>query len=243
MIEFSQIRVLETGHNSGAWNMALDEALLQNLNDIPILRLYGWNPPTVSIGYFQKMEDEVDVEMCKHLGIDVVRRLTGGGSVLHDSELTYSFLTRKYPQSIIESYKVICDAVIIGLSKLGFNAKFSPLNDIVVNGKKISGNAQTRKNGALLQHGTILLDVDFENMFSVLKVSKEKIKDKMISDSKDRVIGLNKTYVETLSALKNGFSERFAANLIVDTLTEDEKIRTEKLIKEKYATTRWNLRL
>lgn len=243
MIEFNQIRVLETGHNSGAWNMALDETLLQNLNDIPILRLYGWNPPTVTIGYFQKMEDEVDVEMCKHLGIDVVRRLTGGGSVLHDSELTYSFLTRKYPQSIIESYKVICDAVIIALSKLGFNAKFSPLNDIVINGKKISGNAQTRKNGVLLQHGTILLDVDFEKMFSVLRVSKEKIKDKMISDSNDRVIGLNKTYIETLSALKNGFSEKFSANLVVDTLTEDEKIRTEKLIKEKYATIKWNLRL
>jgi len=223
--------------------MALDEVLLQNLDDIPILRLYGWNPPTVSIGYFQKMEDEVDVEMCKHLGIDVIRRLTGGGSVLHDSELTYSFLTRRYPQSIIESYKVICDAVIIALSKLGFNAKFSPLNDIVINGKKISGNAQTRKNGALLQHGTILLDVDFEKMFSVLKVTKEKIRDKMISDSKDRVIGLNKTYVETLSSLKNGFREKFAANLVSDTLTEDEKIRTKKLIKEKYSTTRWNLRL
>jgi len=243
LIEFNHIRVLETGHNAGAWNMALDEVLLQNLNDIPILRLYGWNPPTVSVGYFQKMEDEVDVELCKHLGIDLVRRPTGGGSVLHDSELTYSFLTKRYPQSIIESYKMICDAVIIALTKLGFNAKFSPLNDIAIDGKKISGNAQTRKNGNLLQHGTILLDVDFEKMFSVLKVPKEKIKDKMISDSKDRVVGLNKTYAETSLALKNGFSEKFTATLIEDTLTEDEKIRTAKLIKEKYATARWNLRL
>jgi lipoate-protein ligase A len=242
MIEFNQIRVLETGHNSGAWNMALDEVLLENLDDIPALRLYGWDPPTVSIGYFQKMEDDVDVEKCKRLRIDVVRRLTGGGAVLHDSELTYSFLTKRYPQNILESYKMICDAVIIGLSKLGFNAKFSPLNDIVVGGKKISGNAQTRKNGTLLQHGTILLDVDLEKMFSVLKVSKEKIKDKMILDPKDRVAGLNKTYAEASLALKNGFSEKFAADLAADILTENEKIRTEKLVKEKYTTAKWNFR-
>jgi lipoate-protein ligase A len=103
--KFSKIRVLETGYNPGAWNMALDEVLLLKCNssitanyDIPILRLYGWQPPAVSIGYFQSMDEEVNLEKCKQMGIDVVRRMTGGGAVLHESELTYSFIAKVYPK-------------------------------------------------------------------------------------------------------------------------------------------------
>ncbi|MEM2759428.1 MAG: lipoate--protein ligase family protein [Nitrososphaerales archaeon] len=139
--KFNEIRVLETAFNNGAWNMALDEVLLNSVNDVPVLRLYGWKPAAVSIGYFQSMKEEVDVEKCKSMDIDVVRRITGGGAVLHDSELTYSFITRKYPQNIMESYQLICDAVIVCLNKLGFDAEFVPLNDIVIDGRKVSGNA------------------------------------------------------------------------------------------------------
>ena len=98
MPNFSKIRLLETGHKSASYNMALDQVLMSNVEDsIPILRLYGWKPAAVSIGYFQNLEDEVDVRTCKNLGIDVVRRMTGGGAVLHEYELTYSFITKKYP--------------------------------------------------------------------------------------------------------------------------------------------------
>jgi lipoate---protein ligase len=101
--------------------------------------------------------------------------MTGGGAVLHDSELTYSFITREYPQNILESYRMICDPIINCLVNLGFNeVKFAALNDVVVDGKKVSGNAQTRKEGILLQHGTILLDVDPEKMFTLLKVPKKR---------------------------------------------------------------------
>ena len=157
--KFSKIRILETGYNPGPWNMALDEVLMYSVkyDDIPILRLYGWQPAAVSIGYFQSMDEEVDVKKCKQIGIDVVRRITGGGAVLHESELTYSFITKTYPKSIMESYNLICDPVVMCINKLGFNAKFAPLNDIVVNNKKVSGNAQTRRKNTLLQHGTILL--------------------------------------------------------------------------------------
>ena len=90
--------------------MALDEVLMGSANyDIPILRLYGWQPPAVSIGYFQSMDEEVDVKKCKQMGIDVVRRITGGGAVLHESELTYSFITRIYPTNIMESYNLLMD--------------------------------------------------------------------------------------------------------------------------------------
>ncbi len=234
------IRVLETGYNSAPWNMAIDEALLEGLGDTPTLRLYGWRPAAVSIGYFQSLEREVNVTTCNKYGIDVVRRITGGGAVFHDSELTYSFLTKSYDKNIMESYKVICDAVIIGLGRLGFSAKFSPINDITINGKKVSGNAQTRKKNVLLQHGTILLDADIEKMFSVLKVAPEKIHDKTITDARQRITVLNRTFDETATALKAGFGEKFNAEPVIDALAWQEQDMAKKLVREKYATKRWN---
>src|ERR671914_759986 len=240
--KFSKIRTLETGYNSGQWNMALDEVLMNciNYHNMPILRIYGWQPPTVSIGYFQSMDEEVNIKRCRQMGIDVVRRMTGGGAVLHESELTYSFITNVYPKNIMESYNLICDAIVMCINKLGFNAKFAPLNDIIVNGKKVSGNAQTRKKDTLLHHGTILLNVNLEKMFSVLKVPSEKVKDKMIDDAKGRVRGLNKTFEQVAYNLKESFSEKFGAEIIVDSLTIKEEESTKKLAKEKYTSDQWN---
>lgn len=241
-LKFEKIRVIETGFNPGPWNMAVDEVLLMNCvnYDNPILRLYGWKPPTVSLGYFQSMDEEVDVENCKVMGIDVVRRITGGGAVLHEFELTYSFISKTYPTNIMESYKLICDPVVICLNKLGFSSKYAPLNDIIVDNKKVSGNAQTRKNGILLQHGTILLDVSFDKMFSVLKVPSEKIKDKMISDVKARVMGLDKPFGEVALSLKDSFAEKFGAQNVADTLTIKEREESKKLTAEKYCSHQWN---
>ena len=120
------------------------------------------------------------------------------------------------------------------------HAKFAPLNDIVVNNKKVSGNAQTRKKNTLLQHGTILLDVNVEKMFSVLKVPSEKIKDKMINDVKARVMGVNKTFEQVAHNLKESFCERFDAEIIVDNLTIEEKEKARKLASEKYISNHWN---
>ena len=241
---FKQIRVLETGCNPGAWNMALDEALLTNSadHDTPILRIYGWQPPCVSIGYFQSMEEEVDVLKCSNMGVDVVRRITGGGAVLHEFELTYTFITKNYPANILESYELICEPVVLCMNRLGYNAKYVPLNDIVVDNKKISGNAQTRKNNTLLQHGTILLAVDIEKMFTTLKVPSEKIKDKMINDVKARVTGINRSFEEVASNLKESFAEIFGAQIITYTLSSKEKKDTEKFIIEKYSSRQWNWR-
>ncbi len=241
-VKFDKIRVIETGYNSAAWNMALDEVLMSSVNDTPILRLYGWRPPAVSIGYFQSLEEEVDLESCKKIGIDVVRRITGGGAVLHDAELTYSFVTRRYPQSIIESYKWICDAIIMGINRLGFNANFVPLNDIVLGGKKVSGNAQTRRNGVLLQHGTLLLTVDIEKMFSVLKVPSEKLRDKMVQNAKERVTGLRRSFEEVSEAVKQGFAKRLNAELTPYNISPDEKMVIKNLVKEKYSKLEWTRR-
>jgi lipoate-protein ligase A len=243
-LHVKKIRLLETGFNSGAWNMALDEVLLMNSVDggTPILRIYGWHPPCVSIGYFQSMEEEVDSERCRDNGIDVVRRITGGGAVLHESELTYSFITGTYPANIMESYTLICEPVVMCLNNIGHSAKYAPLNDITVDNKKVSGNAQTRKNNVLLQHGTILLDVNVDKMFSILKVPSEKIRDKMINDAKERVMGVNRSFEEVAYNLKQSFAEKFESQLIPDNLSRKELEDTAQLAIEKYSSSGWNLR-
>lgn len=242
-IRFSKIRVLETGYNNAALNMAIDEALIENIGDAPILRIYGWRPAAVSIGYFQSIKEEVDLEKCSKIGVDVVRRLTGGGAVLHEFELTYSFITKQYPQNIMESYRWICEAIVVSINRLGFDASFVPLNDIVVQGKKVSGSAQTRRNGVLLQHGTLLLSVDVDKMFSILKVPTEKLRDKIIKDVKKRVTSLSgTTFDDMASSLKNSFATKFDAKLAADTLRTEEVSRARWLAEWKYSSKEWNLR-
>jgi len=234
-----EIRLLETGANNCFFNMALDQVLAENVGNVPVLRFYQWEPPAATIGYFQKLEHELDTNACKSLGFFYTRRITGGGAVVHQYELTYSFITREYPINILESYKWICQGIIIGLKKLGFNPEFSGLNDITINSKKISGNAQTRKNGVLLQHGTILLSVDVETMFKILKVPNEKLKDKLISSVKERVIGLETPEKKVRDAIKAGFSESMNATLSKSCLTKDEISAARLLAIKKFANPNW----
>jgi lipoate-protein ligase A len=242
-IKFSKIRVLETGYNNAALNMAIDEVLIENIGDAPILRIYGWRPAAVSIGYFQSIREEVDLEKCSKIGVDVVRRLTGGGAVLHETELTYSFITKQYPQNIMESYRWICETIVISIKRLGFDASFVPLNDIVVKGKKVSGSAQTRRKGVLLQHGTLLLGVDVDKMFCVLKVPSEKFKDKIIKDVKERVTSLaGTTFEEMASSLKTSFATEFDAKLLADTMSTEEINHANWLAERKYNSREWNRR-
>jgi lipoate-protein ligase A len=223
--------------------MGLDQALMSTVDDfIPVLRLYGWKPPAVSIGYFQSLEQEVNVKKCQDLGIDVVRRITGGGAVLHEQELTYSFITKIFPINIRESYKVICEPVVMCLNNLGFDAQFSPLNDITVKNKKVSGNAQTRRNNVLLQHGTILLGIDIDKMFSVLRVPAEKIKDKAIHDVKERVMGLQVSFNVIATQLRQSFGQCFQAEVFTDSLKTDEIIEAKIMQKYKYSSHDWNYR-
>ncbi|HEX2106310.1 MAG TPA: biotin/lipoate A/B protein ligase family protein [Nitrososphaera sp.] len=243
MIRYEKIRTLETGYNPAAFNMAIDESLMETAGEMPILRIYGWSPPAVSIGYFQSMNEEIDFAKCRQIGVDVVRRLTGGGAVLHEFELTYSFVTKEYPQNIMESYRWICEAIVLSIKRLGFDASFVPLNDIVIANKKVSGNAQTRKKGVLLQHGTILLDIDVSKMFSVLKVPSEKIRDKIIKDAKERVTSLSgTTFDDMTTSLKTSFAEKFECTLLEDTLSSKEISRAKWLAERKYTSKEWNFR-
>ncbi|MFW6024704.1 MAG: lipoate--protein ligase family protein [Candidatus Woesearchaeota archaeon] len=236
----------------GSMNMAIDESISQAIykkrgNAVNTLRLYGWIPSCVSVGFFQDIKKEVDLDTAKDMSVDVIRRLTGGGAVFHEHEITYSLIiSEKYAtEDIVESYEEICSCLIKGLSKLGINPVFKPINDILLNGKKISGSAQTRMNGTLIQHGTILLDLDVDKMFRLLKVPDEKIKDKIISNVKKRVTCLNdelesEVSIEKISQyIKKGFEEVFNINFIESELTEDEISLAKKLEKEKYSTKEW----
>lgn len=239
------IRVLRTGAADAFTNMAMDEALLLTAQNsrkwMPALRLYSWSPPAVSIGYFQSLEEEVDVAECKRRGVDIVRRTTGGGAVFHHTELTYSFITREYPPSLLESYRLICGAILEGLKGIGVEGEFSPLNDLTLNGKKFSGNAQTRKKGVLLQHGTILLDVDADLMFSLLKVPDEKMKDKLVKNVKERVTALKFGEDAVMEAVERGFSEAFGGG-VGGEFTNAERSLANQLI-EKYKNGEWLRRL
>ncbi len=233
--------------------MGLDEAILERVisgKSEPTLRLYAWDPICLTIGYFQSRADEADLAACERFGIDCIRRTTGGGAVLHEFEVTYSIVApvgfAGIPANILESYRFICDGIIRGVSALGVKAQFVPLNDIIAGGKKISGNAQTRRQGVVLQHGTILLDVDVEKMFTVLKVPSEKMRDKLVKDVKERVTGLKGLlgrdvgFDEAGYCLQQGFAEALGVSLTYGQFTSEEETEGERLALSKYATREWN---
>ena len=249
-------RLLDTGLNDAFYNMALDEAIAtaRSKRLVPnTIRLYRWMPSAVSIGYFQSMEEEVNIEACDEMGIDYVRRRTGGGAVYHDTngELTYSIVVdedhRLISEDFLETYRKLCSGLVLGLRKLGIPAEFKPINDIVVHGKKISGNAQTRRWGTVLQHGTILVDADIRTMFKVLKVTKEKISDKLIKSVEERVTTINRElnrkigFEEIAETLERGFQKALRSRLYEGELTGEEKALAEELYTKKYTKKEWNL--
>jgi lipoate-protein ligase A len=235
--------------------MAIDEAVMLAMKDgnaPPTLRLYRWNPSAVSIGTFQGMDDEVDVGFCETKGIDYIRRITGGGAVYHDfeGEVTYSIIMPKghrlASSDILESYRLLCGGIVKALDHLGIKGEFKPINDVDVGGKKVSGNAMTKRHGCVLQHGTTLLDLDVNLMFTILKVPQEKISDKMIADVKERVtsirniLGRDVHINELQEALKQGFSEALDIQLSPGNLSDEEQYTAIRLAQEKYSSRDWN---
>jgi len=257
----SQWRVVELETRDAFENMAIDEAvseLVATKDSPPTIRFYRWKPSAISIGYFQSLHDEVDVDACEKAGVDFVRRRTGGGAVYHDyeGELTYSVIAPEsiFPKGIIDSYHCICGWIMDSLKHVGVETEFKPINDIVmaegavgpdgevVGGKKISGNAQTRRQGVLLQHGTILYKVDVRKMFSLLKVGQDKISDKMIATVEDRVTSVNKlmpdlSFDSLYQAVLEGFTQGKKWDRGEWTLAE--MMRAQELADRRYSTKEW----
>lgn len=246
-------RLIDMRIENAATQMAIDEAIATariTENNPNTLRLYRWNPSAVSVGYFQSIMNEVDTKACNDYGFDVVRRITGGGAVFHDydGEITYSLVAPdddpKIPSDIITSYKLICNCIIQGLKELGIDSEFKPINDIIAGGKKISGNAQTRRYGVILQHGTVLVDCDVKKIFSVLKVSGVKISDKAIQSAEERVTSLKKiigsdlSFEEVKTSLIKGFENILDMKLQKGDLTNYEN-ELKKKYMEKYQSPEW----
>jgi lipoate-protein ligase A len=231
------------------FNMAMDEAIsegMKNGSSPPTIRFYTWKPAAVSIGYFQRMKDEVNLDTCRELGIDCIRRWTGGGAVYHDAkgEITYSLIAPAslFPKNIIKSYEIICGWIVDGLITLGIDAEFSPVNDVLVGGKKISGSAQTRRGGILLQHGTVLYDTDLATMFSVLNVSRQKITDKMIQSAQERVTSISKLKNVDKKDVYQALLRAFVKDKEHEsgTWNEIEISRAKELAEQKYKTQEWS---
>lgn len=246
--------ILDPPLNS-AVNMARDHAILQGLsmeNLLPTLRLYRWERASVTLGYFQKLKECVNTCYCEKNGISVTRRETGGGSVIHNAELTYSF-TVPVRSSIVNksvegSFRDIIYPVIETLHSLSVRAEYRAVNDIVVDNRKISGSAQVRKRGILQQHGTLMLDIDDALFASALIHDEGKYRgrgfkstcDSMTSLRRETGKEINDKFIDDLMVmLIKEFSKYFNAEFCIDNLSEAESVIME-FFSEKFASDEWN---
>ncbi|MFX1315075.1 MAG: biotin/lipoate A/B protein ligase family protein [Promethearchaeota archaeon] len=250
-------RFLPLEIKDGLWNMALDEAILKAVIERKspnTLRFYRWNPSTASIGRNQSLSAEIDMKFTEEKGFNVVRRITGGGAVFHDKdgEITYSivcpikFLEGLNANKIIDQFEIITQGITVGLNIYGLMAEKGVIHcpALFYNGKKFSGNAQVRKKGYILQHGTILLEINPDLMYSVLKAPYNLSKSKMVQSVYAKCVGI-KNYMnnydesEFLMALKLGFEKTLKINLKERNLSNYELELAEELAKKKYSNEKW----
>ncbi len=275
-------RFVHTGALSPAYNMAIDEAILlaHSAGKVPpTLRFYAWKPATLSIGYFQKAEDEVDLSALRRRGIGFVRRPTGGRAVLHDRELTYSMIVSEsypgMPSTVTEAYRFLSTGLLLGFRRLGLEAEMVDLSkegekekyaaqtsaacfdspswyELVVEGRKAAGSAQTRQRGVVLQHGSILTDLDADLLFELLRFPNERIRERLKQRFLEKAVAINDllrarnrppvSMEEVEKAFLLGIQEGLDIELEEGELTEEEKAETERLVKEKYGNDQWNFR-
>lgn len=277
-MEMEKWRYVVTPPMSPEMNMAIDEAILTLHSQgkvPPTVRFYTWNPATLSIGYFQKMEKEINIDEVKRLELGLVRRPTGGRAVLHDAELTYSVIVSEdhpqMPKSVTEAYKVISMGLLHGFQKLGLKAEMVSLAteeekakynspgssacfdspswyELVVEGKKVAGSAQTRQKGVILQHGSILLDMDVDLLFSLLTFPSERVKERMMNSFKQKAVTINEvsskpiSLEEAIEAFYQGFAEGLGIELVPMDLTAEEQQLAKELAENRYSTDEWNFR-
>jgi len=247
------IRVIDTDLAHPFRTGALDEAILRarSRGDVPdTLHFYRRDPPGVSLGYFGKAAAEVDLDYCRAKGIALLRRLSGGSAIYTDrGQLVYAFASKEtLPKAPNEAYEEVCGALVLAFERLGVRALFKPINDVQFEGRKLSGSALTRRWGAQLVHGTVLVEVDRERMFRALRVDAEKVRAKNLPEPGARVTSLAEILgeapaMETVkAAMVAGFEEKFGTEAKEGKLTDFENELTETLVREKYGTDSWNLK-
>ncbi|UFU00479.1 lipoate--protein ligase family protein [Radiobacillus kanasensis] len=262
---------IDSGRCHPAFNMAMDETLLQWHSKgklPPIIRFYGWQPAGLSLGYFQRVEGKIDVEGAKKHGVELVRRLTGGRAVLHDQELTYSVIVSeshgKMPKTVKEAYLVISKGLLEGFRNLELQADFAipegklqstdsavcfeepSWYELIVEGKKAAGSAQTRQKGVILQHGSIPLNVDNNKLYDMFVYPNDKLKARAIRAFGDKAVAINQlsktkiTFERAKEAFKEGFSDGLQVNLESYTPPLEMLDEVHELMETKYKSDKWN---
>lgn len=241
-------RILQSGKNSPAENMAIDEAIMQSViarKVLPTIRFYDWQPSTVSCGYNQAVDKEIDFEALQKFGFGFVRRPTGGRLVLHDQEVTYSViapLEGRFSGNVTQSYSVISQALAVGLKKMGITVELekgsldsqhqrqngnpcfssSSKYELKCNGRKIVGSAQVRSNNVLLQHGSILLNNDQSQVAYLLPDLLATQQEKLAKYLKRKTITVNANLSEPLDykrasiCLEQGFRESWSGDFFIN---------------------------
>jgi len=237
-----------------ALHVALDEVIAKAVASgqrPPTLRFWDWDSPLVVIGSFQSVRNEIDPEGASRHGIDVVRRVSGGGAMFMEpgNTITYSLVV---PTSLVEglsferSYSFLDEWVIEALAEIGVNAHFVPFNDIASDRGKIGGAAQKRfASGAVLHHVTMAYDIDADKMLEVLRIGREKMSDKGTKSANKRVDPMRSQTGMTRDAILESFAQSFARRYraTVSDYTTEELDAAKVLVAEKFATPEWTHRV
>ncbi|WP_083999317.1 lipoate--protein ligase family protein [Actinomadura kijaniata] len=247
-------RLVHEGPQPPALHMAIDQVLAEEVGAgrrPPTLRIWEWGGPSVIIGSFQSLRNEVDAEAAERFGVEVVRRISGGGAMFVEpgNTITYSLYA---PESLVagmsfaDSYAFLDDWVLGALAELGVRAWYQPLNDITSDQGKIGGAAQKRlANGAVLHHVTMSYDIDADKMLQVLRIGREKLSDKGIASARKRVDPLRRQTglprEEIIQRMVGHFRGRHG--LTPDALTAEELRRADKLAVDKFTTPEWTARV
>jgi lipoate-protein ligase A len=257
-------RLVDTGPHDGPANMAIDEALLLNFDSAisqPVLRLYGWQPPALSLGRFQSAAEVLDLGRCATAKVPVVRRITGGGVIYHGDELTYSLVCapQQIPAaaSVKASFRVLTSFLLHFYQKLGLDASYAVDHfsaattlgertdfcfagkenfDILINGKKLGGNAQRRMRSAIFQHGSIPLRNSVATGLGFLRNRPAGIEGKTTSLKELEVVTDSLRLKESLV---EAFAEALNGSLAQDGLTAAEAEAACRLREEKYRNDGW----
>ena len=234
-------------------NLAFEEALARarGAGLVPdTLRIWR-NARAVVIGYFQIASEEVDLERAMREKVVVARRFTGGGAVYHDmGNVNYAVVAsaEELRDPVEYAYSHLVKGLVNALKLLGLDARIENVNDVVVEGRKVSGTAASFRWGSCFIHGTLLVNADLETMSRMLKPPVEKLRSKGISDVKQRVTNISQllgrvpSYKEVVEALVRGFEELLNAEAYFDLPSREELYAATLLYERKYSKEEWNLR-
>ncbi|MFB6174520.1 MAG: biotin/lipoate A/B protein ligase family protein [Candidatus Nanohalobium sp.] len=248
----SNWRLINEGKHSEAMHHAIDETLTEKMeNDEirPTIRFWYRKGPSVPMGRFQAYEDEVEHDYAEENGIEVVRRITGGGAMFCEpgNVITYSLYLpkEKVPEDVRESYGSLDSFAVQALQELGVGASYAPLNDIEHSEGKLGGASQLRKQDAVLHHTTMSYDLDTEKMLKVLRIGKEKVSDKAVKSAEKRVSRIkDHTQVSREQVVEKMIEEFFRDREYEDKGLKDEELaEAERRAEEKFSTEEWKRKL